>query len=101
MNDFRRTATRTRAMDGARGGTHPPSLDHHEPSPLEDFARMPEREIAARHLATTDDLTQLIDRSGFETLARRVHARLAGTAQPPQPGALAIASRICSGVRSR
>lgn len=62
---------------------------------------MPEREIAARHLATTDDLAQLINRRGFETLARHVHARLAATAQPPQPGALAIASRICSGVRSR
>lgn len=101
MNDFRRTATRTRATDGARGGTHPPSLDHDEPSPLEDFARVPEREIAALHLATTDDLTQLINRRGFETLARHMHARLAATAQPPQPGALAIASRICSGVRSR
>lgn len=67
MNDFRRTATRTRAMDGARGGTQPPSLDHDELSRLEDLARMTEREIA----------------------------------QPPQPGALAIASRICSGVRSR
>lgn len=62
---------------------------------------MPEREIAALHLATTDDLTRFIDHRGFETLARHVHARLAGTAQPPQPGALAIASRICSGVRSR
>ncbi|WP_080425111.1 hypothetical protein [Burkholderia ubonensis] len=88
-------------MDGARGGTHPPSLDHDELSLLEDFARMPGREIAALHLATTDDLTQLITRRGFDTLARHVHARLAGTAQPPQPGALAIASRICSGVRSR
>ncbi len=62
---------------------------------------MPEREIAALHLATTDDLTHLINRRGFETLVRHVHARQSGTAQPPQPGALAIASRICSGVRSR
>ncbi|WP_080418733.1 hypothetical protein [Burkholderia ubonensis] len=101
MNDFRRTATRTCALDGARGGTQPPSPGHDELSLLEDFARMPEREIAALHLATTDDLAQLITRRGFETLARHVHARLTGTAQPPQPGALAIASRICSGVRSR
>ncbi|WP_431822230.1 diguanylate cyclase domain-containing protein [Burkholderia sp. F1] len=67
-----------RAPNGARIGTlclidtRPRSLAPDELSPLEDLAHMTEREIAALHLATTDELTQLTNRRGFETLAGHV-----------------------------
>ncbi|PCE26504.1 GGDEF domain-containing protein [Burkholderia ubonensis] len=67
-----------RAPNGARIGTlclidtQPRSLAPDELSLLEDLAHMTEREIAALHLATTDELTQLTNRRGFETLARHV-----------------------------
>lgn len=52
--------------------TQPRSLDRDALALLDDLARMTEREIAALHLATTDELTQLTNRRGFEMLARHV-----------------------------
>lgn len=66
------------APNGARVGTlclidtKPRSLDHDELALLDDLAHVTEREIAALHLATTDELTQLTNRRGFEMLARHV-----------------------------
>ncbi|WP_448165428.1 diguanylate cyclase domain-containing protein [Burkholderia cepacia] len=52
--------------------TRPRSLEPDELALLGDLAHMTEREIAALHFATTDELTQLTNRRGFEILARHV-----------------------------
>ncbi|HDR9052697.1 sensor domain-containing diguanylate cyclase [Burkholderia vietnamiensis] len=52
--------------------TRPRELCADELALLGDLAHMTEREIAALHLATTDELTQLTNRRGFEILARQV-----------------------------
>ncbi|KVF70852.1 diguanylate cyclase [Burkholderia sp. FL-7-2-10-S1-D7] len=52
--------------------TRPRELSVDELALLGDLAHMTEREIAALHLATTDELTQLTNRRGFEILARHV-----------------------------
>ncbi|MCA7953161.1 sensor domain-containing diguanylate cyclase [Burkholderia seminalis] len=52
--------------------TRPRSLEPEELALLGDLAHMTEREIAALHFATTDELTQLTNRRGFEILARHV-----------------------------
>ncbi|CAG9255705.1 diguanylate cyclase [Burkholderia cepacia] len=52
--------------------TRPRSLEADELALLGDLAHMTEREIAALHFATTDELTQLTNRRGFEILARHV-----------------------------
>ncbi|MCA8283304.1 sensor domain-containing diguanylate cyclase [Burkholderia cepacia] len=52
--------------------TRPRSLEPDELALLGDLAHMTEREIAALHFATTDELTQLTNRRGFEILSRHV-----------------------------
>ncbi|HGL6715643.1 sensor domain-containing diguanylate cyclase [Burkholderia contaminans] len=52
--------------------TRPRALEPDELALLGDLAHMTEREIAALHFATTDELTQLTNRRGFEILARHV-----------------------------
>ncbi|MDN7430394.1 GGDEF domain-containing protein [Burkholderia sp. AU16741] len=52
--------------------TRPRSLEPDELVLLGDLAHLTEREIAALHFATTDELTQLTNRRGFEILARHV-----------------------------
>ncbi|MBP0591231.1 sensor domain-containing diguanylate cyclase [Paraburkholderia sp. LEh10] len=74
--------------NGSRLGTlclidvKPRALDDEERMLLRDLARMAEQEIAAVQLATTDELTGLSNRRGFEALAQ--HAiRLCKRAQKP------------------
>ncbi|MEI5999495.1 sensor domain-containing diguanylate cyclase [Paraburkholderia bengalensis] len=74
--------------NGSRLGTlclidvKPRALDDEERVLLRDLARMAEQEIAAVQLATTDELTGLSNRRGFEALAQ--HAiRLCKRAQKP------------------
>jgi diguanylate cyclase (GGDEF)-like protein len=60
----------------------PRALDDEERVLLRDLAQMAEQEIAAVHLATTDELTGLSNRRGFEALAQ--HAiRLCKRTQKP------------------
>ncbi|MFP3645043.1 sensor domain-containing diguanylate cyclase [Paraburkholderia sp. SIMBA_054] len=74
--------------NGSRLGTlclidvKPRALDDEERVLLRDLARMAEQEISAVQLATTDELTGLSNRRGFEALAQ--HAiRLCKRAQKP------------------
>jgi diguanylate cyclase (GGDEF)-like protein len=74
--------------NGSRLGTlclidvKPRALDDEERVLLRDLARMAEQEIAALQLATTDELTGLSNRRGFEALAQ--HAiKLCKRAQTP------------------
>lgn len=74
--------------NGSRLGTlclidsKPRALDDEERVLLRDLARMAEQEIAAVQLATTDELTGLSNRRGFEALAQ--HAiKLCKRAQRP------------------
>ncbi len=69
-----------RAPDGARVGTlclidcRPRQLDGADFGSMDDLARMVEQELATLALATTDPLTGLSNRRGFEMLARRALA---------------------------
>jgi diguanylate cyclase (GGDEF)-like protein len=70
------------AMDGGlKAGTlclidsRPRSLADDEREMLRDLAVMAERELATLRLATTDELTGLSNRRGFETLAERLARR--------------------------
>ena len=66
--------------DGMKLGTlclldvKPRTLSAEDRTLLRDLAKMAEDEIAAVHMATTDHLTQLSNRRGFETLSRQVIA---------------------------
>ena len=65
-----------RATDGAKLGTlclidqRPRRLVEEDIALLKDLATMAEQELMAFHLATTDELTGVCNRRGFETLAR-------------------------------
>ena len=65
-----------RATDGAKLGTlclldsRPRRIDAEDMALLRDLATMAEQELMAFHLATTDELTGVCNRRGFEALAR-------------------------------
>jgi diguanylate cyclase (GGDEF)-like protein len=74
--------------NGSRLGTlclidvKPRALDDEERVLLQDLARMAEQEIAAVHLATTDELTGLSNRRGFEALAEHAIRLCKRTVKP-------------------
>ncbi|WDE06945.1 sensor domain-containing diguanylate cyclase [Thalassomonas viridans] len=51
--------------------THPRQLGDEDLVLLKDLAHLTERELAATHLATQDDLTGIVNRRGFLTLAEK------------------------------
>jgi len=65
-----------RASDGTKLGTlclidqRPRRLGEEDIALLKDLATMAEQELMAFHLATTDELTGICNRRGFETLSR-------------------------------
>ncbi len=65
-----------RAPTGHKMGTlciidrEPRTLGTEDAAVMKDLAAMAERELAALHLATTDELTRLSNRRGFRNLAR-------------------------------
>ncbi len=65
-----------RVADGSKIGTlclidvNPRELDHEDHDLMRDLTKMVEEELAAIQLATTDDLTLLSNRRGFESLAQ-------------------------------
>lgn len=74
--------------NGSRLGTlclidvKPRALDEEECVLLRDLARMAEQEIAAVQLATTDELTGLSNRRGFEVLAQHAIRMCRRTQKP-------------------
>ncbi|MBV8605520.1 MAG: sensor domain-containing diguanylate cyclase [Pelomonas sp.] len=77
-----------RASNGAKLGTlclldqRPRRLGEEDIALLRDLANMAEQELMAFHLATTDELTGVCNRRGFETLARHALGACRRRGQP-------------------